>query len=73
VSFGAPIPVDEIPATPDAAAQLLDDELWPRVEGEFGRLRAHPGRIAAGLAALGVGAAVATRNRRGSKRKRWRK
>lgn len=73
VSFGEPIPVHEIPATPDAAAQLLDGELWPRIEGEFGRLRAHPGLIAAGLATLGVGAAVATRKRRGSKRSRWRK
>jgi len=73
VSFGEPIPVHEIPATPDAAAQLLDGELWPRIEGEFGRLRAHPTLIAAGLATLGVGAAVATRKRRGSKRSRWRK
>jgi 1-acyl-sn-glycerol-3-phosphate acyltransferase len=64
VSFGEPIPVEEVPATPEAAGALLDDELWPEIEGQFGRLRAHPGLIAAGLAAVGLGAVVATRRRR---------
>lgn len=69
LSFGEPIPVDELEATPATAGELLSDELWPEVEGQFGRLRAHPGLVAAGLAAVGLGAVVATRKRRGGKRK----
>ena len=60
-----------MPATPEAAAELLDDELWPKVSGEFSRLRAHPGLIAAGLAAAGIGAGVAVKRRRAKARKPW--
>lgn len=74
VAFGEPVEVKEVPATPEAAANLLDDELWPRISDEFSRLRAHPGLIAAGLAAAGIGAGVAVRRRRAKARKpRWRK
>ena len=69
LSFGEPIPVDELEATPETAGDLLSDALWPEVEGQFGRLRAHPGLVAAGLAAVGLGAVVATRKRRGGMRK----
>ena len=72
LSFGEPIPVDELEPTPETAAEVLSDELWPEVEGQFGRLRAHPGLIAAGLAAVGLGAVVATRRRRGGQRG-WRR
>ena len=72
LSFGEPIPVDELEPTPETAAEVLSDELWPEVEGQFGRLRTHPGLIAAGLAAVGLGAVVATRRRRGGKRGRRR-
>jgi 1-acyl-sn-glycerol-3-phosphate acyltransferase len=68
LSFGEPIDVEDVPATPDAAGELLSDELWPEIEGQFGRLRAHPGLVAAGLAAAGLGAVVATRRRHGTKR-----
>ncbi len=64
VAFGEPVEVEEVPATPEAAAELLDDELWPKVSDEFSRLRAHPGLIAAGLAAAGIGAGVAVKRRR---------
>jgi 1-acyl-sn-glycerol-3-phosphate acyltransferase len=73
VSFGEPIPVEAIPATPEAAGELLSDELWPEIEGQFSALRAHPGLIAAGLAAVGLGAVVATRRRRGTKGRRRRR
>jgi 1-acyl-sn-glycerol-3-phosphate acyltransferase len=72
LSFGEPIPVEDLEPTPETAAEVLSDELWPEVEGQFGRLRAHPGLIAAGLAALGLGAVVATRRRQGGKRRRRR-
>ena len=71
VAFGEPVPVAEVPATPEAASELLDDELWPKVSGEFSRLRAHPGLIAAGLAAAGIGAGVAVRRRRAAAQKPW--
>ena len=70
VAFAEPIDVAGIQPSPEAAGELLDEELWPEIEREFGRLRTHPGLIAAGLAAVGIGAGVAVRRRRGS---RWRR
>ena len=64
LAFGEPISVAALQPSPAAARELVSDELWPEVEREFGRLRAHPGLIAAGLAALGLGAGVAVRRRR---------
>jgi 1-acyl-sn-glycerol-3-phosphate acyltransferase len=64
VAFGEPIPVDELEPTPDAAAHVLDERLWPEVTEEYGRLRARPGLIVAGLAAIGIGGVVAQRRRR---------
>ncbi len=72
VAIGEPIPVHELEATPEAAGQVLNEELWPQVEGEFGRLRAHPGLIAAALAAAGIGAGVAVKRRRGKRRRKRR-
>ena len=71
VAFGAPIGVEELEATPEAAAALLEGELWPEVETQFRGLLSRPGAIAAGLAALGLGgaAAVARQRRRGGRRK----
>ena len=73
LSFGEPIPVEDLPATPEVAGELLTDELWPEIEGQFGRLRAHPGLVAAGLAAVGIGAGVAVRRRRAARKPRWRR
>jgi len=64
IAFGEPIEVVEDEPTREAAHELVADELWPQVEREFGRLRAHPGLIGAALAALGVGAGVAVRRHR---------
>jgi 1-acyl-sn-glycerol-3-phosphate acyltransferase len=64
VSFGEPIEVAARGPSPEAAHELVAESLWPEVQREFGALRAHPGLIAAGLAALGVGAGVAARRRR---------
>lgn len=63
LSFGEPIAVDGLAPSPEMAHELIAEELWPEVEREFGRLRAHRGMIAAALAALGVGAGVAARRR----------
>ena len=64
VAFAEPIPVADLAASPDAAATLVSDTLWPEVEGEYRRLRARPTLIAAGLAALGIGGLLARRRRR---------
>jgi hypothetical protein len=42
---------------------LIDDRVWPAVRDEYGRLRARPGLIAAGLAALGIGGGLLARRR----------
>jgi 1-acyl-sn-glycerol-3-phosphate acyltransferase len=64
VAFAEPIPVAELTATPEDASRLVEEMVWPEVEGEFRRLRARPGLIAAGLAALGIGGGVLVRRRR---------
>jgi 1-acyl-sn-glycerol-3-phosphate acyltransferase len=64
VAFAKPIPVAELTATPEEAARLVDEMLWPEVEGEFRRLRARPGLIAAALAALGIGGGLLVRRGR---------
>jgi 1-acyl-sn-glycerol-3-phosphate acyltransferase len=64
VAFAPAIPPSELGATPEAAGELTEQLLWPQVETEYRRLRARPGLIAAGLAALGVGGALVVRKRR---------
>jgi 1-acyl-sn-glycerol-3-phosphate acyltransferase len=64
VAFAEPIPVAELTASPEEASRLVDEMLWPEVEGEFKRLRARPGLIAASLAALGIGGGLLVRRGR---------
>ena len=75
VAFAEPIPVAELPASPEAAGELMDNLLWPEVEQQFRRLRARHGLAAAGVAALGVGGGLAVRRQRRKKRSRlpWRR
>jgi 1-acyl-sn-glycerol-3-phosphate acyltransferase len=64
VAFSAPIAVAELTASPEEAARLVEELLWPEVQEEFRRLRARPGLIAAALAALGIGGGLLLRRRR---------
>ena len=64
VAFSEPIHVSEIAATAEGAAELVDEMLWPEVEGEYRRLRARPTLVAAGLAALGIGGFLIRKRRR---------
>lgn len=74
VAFSEPIPVAHLASTPETAAGVVDEALWPEVEGEYRRLRARPTLIAAGLAALGIGGGVlARRRRRPASRRPWRR
>ncbi|MEA2330351.1 MAG: 1-acyl-sn-glycerol-3-phosphate acyltransferase [Thermoleophilaceae bacterium] len=72
VAFAEPIAAAELASTPEAAGELVEEMLWPEVEGEFRRLKARPGLVAAGLAALGVGGGLLVQRQRGRKRKRSR-
>jgi 1-acyl-sn-glycerol-3-phosphate acyltransferase len=67
VAFTAAIAPAELESTPEAAAELIEGQVWPEVEREWRRLRARPGLIAAALAALGIGGGLAYRARRGGK------
>ena len=75
VAFAEPIPVAEMVSSPEAAGDLVEGILWPRVEGEFRRLRARQGLLAAGATALGVGGVLVRRQRRRRQRSRlpWRR
>jgi 1-acyl-sn-glycerol-3-phosphate acyltransferase len=42
VAFFEPIPVAQLASTPEAAAGVVDEALWPEIEREFRRLRARP-------------------------------
>jgi 1-acyl-sn-glycerol-3-phosphate acyltransferase len=64
VAFAEPIAAHELASTPEAAGALVEEKLWPEVEGEYRRLRARPTLIAAGLAALGIGGGLLARSRR---------
>ena len=62
IAFGEPIPVEALEATPETAGRVIEEELWPEVGAEYARLRARPGLIVAGLAAVGL-AGLITRRR----------
>jgi len=74
IAFTPAIAPAELESTPEAAAELIEGQVWPEVEREWLRLRARPGLIAAALAALGIGGGIAyrTRQARARKRSRWR-
>jgi 1-acyl-sn-glycerol-3-phosphate acyltransferase len=57
VSFAPAIQPSQLEPTPEAAADLIENQVWPEVEREFHRLKANPGLLAAIVATLGAGAA----------------
>ena len=59
VAFSEPIPVHHLTSTPEVAGELVEESLWPQVEGEYRRLRARPTLVAGALAALGRGRGAA--------------
>ncbi len=62
VAFLPPvIPPDE--PDPEALSDLIDGQVWPAVQEEYGRLRAAPGLIIAGLTALGITGGIVARRR----------
>jgi 1-acyl-sn-glycerol-3-phosphate acyltransferase len=72
VAFAPAIMPAQLEATPEAAAELISNQVWPEVEREFHRLRASPGLVAAVVAALSAGGGLAYReSQRRKKKKRW--
>lgn len=69
VAFTEPIQPAELESTPEAAAELIEGQVWPEVEREWLKLRARPGLIAAALAALGIGGGLAYRAQQSRKKK----
>jgi 1-acyl-sn-glycerol-3-phosphate acyltransferase len=67
VAFGEPIPVTDLEATPELAGALTDQSVWPVITEEYHQLRARPGWIAAGLAAVGIGIGYAVSRRRSNR------
>lgn len=61
IAFGEPIPVDDLDATPEDAGRLIGENVWPVISEDYRRLRARPGVIAAGVAAVGLGVLVRRR------------
>jgi 1-acyl-sn-glycerol-3-phosphate acyltransferase len=61
IAFAAPIQAADFEATPEAAADLIENLVWPEVEREFRGLRATQGLVAALLAALAAGGGVVLR------------
>lgn len=51
----------EATADRDELSELIDERVWPAVREEYGRLRATPGLVAAGVAALGIGGGLLAR------------
>ena len=70
VAFAPAITPAELDATPQAAAELIQEQVWPEVEREFRRLRANPGVIAAIVAALSAGTGVAIKAQQRPKTRR---
>jgi 1-acyl-sn-glycerol-3-phosphate acyltransferase len=64
VAFSAPISVSELAPSQEAASELIEEMVWPEVEGSYRRLRARPTLVAAGLAAIGIGGGLLARRRR---------
>ena len=69
VSFAPAIEPAQLEATPEAAAELIENQVWPEVEREFHRLRTKPGLIAAAIAALSAGGGIAYKLQRKPKKR----
>ena len=63
VAFLTPVLPEAEAPDPQALAELIDARVWPAVQQEYGRLRAAPGLILAGLAAIGIGGGLVARRR----------
>lgn len=61
LTFLPPVAPEPLHDGREPVSQLIDERVWPAVQEEYGRLRATPGLIAAGFAAIGIGGGLLTR------------
>ena len=61
LAFLEPLDPRQYSDRPDAVTELVDRELWPAVQEQYGRQLARPGLILAALAGLGIGAGLLAR------------
>lgn len=61
LTFAPVIDPAPVAGRPDAVTELVDRELWPVVQEQYGRELARPGLLLAGLAALGLGGGLLAR------------
>jgi 1-acyl-sn-glycerol-3-phosphate acyltransferase len=63
LAFLGPLGPQHLAGRPDAVTELVDRELWPAVQQEYGRQLTRPGLLLAGLAAIGLGGGMLARRR----------
>jgi 1-acyl-sn-glycerol-3-phosphate acyltransferase len=64
IAFLPPVHVPDTASGRGALEELIDSEVWPAVQREYGRLAATPGPFVTALAALGVGGGFVARRLR---------
>jgi 1-acyl-sn-glycerol-3-phosphate acyltransferase len=67
IAFAEPVSVEHRPPTPEAAGEVISEEVWPVVESEYKRLISKRGVAAAALAVLGIGSAAYAQRKRHQK------
>ena len=68
IAFLPAVHVHDLPSGREAMEELIDGEVWPAVQREYGRLAATPGPIMTLLAALGLGGGLVARRVRAAER-----
>ncbi|HXW58845.1 MAG TPA: lysophospholipid acyltransferase family protein [Solirubrobacteraceae bacterium] len=63
VTFLPPIDARQLDGRADAVDEIIDRQVWPSVQREYGRQLKRPGLILAALAATGLGAGLLARRR----------
>ena len=61
VGFAPAIDAQQLQGRPNAVEELVDHELWPAVQLQYGRQLARPGLVLAALAAIGLGGGLLAR------------
>jgi 1-acyl-sn-glycerol-3-phosphate acyltransferase len=64
ITFLPAVSAADLPGGAHQLELLVDERVWPAVQDEYGRLRAAPGLVLGGLAALGIGGGLIARRRR---------
>jgi 1-acyl-sn-glycerol-3-phosphate acyltransferase len=68
VAFAPPVAVADQATAEEPLLELIDRQVWPAVQREYGRLRAAPGVFAGLLAAIGIGGLIGrSRSKRSTK------